>query len=55
MITAMTVLILTVLLVAAFAALTSYARHDRFAGPHTHHVDFDDLGAVPDHNLVRLH
>lgn len=54
MITAMTTLILILVLVAAFVALASYARHDRFAGPRNQHVDFDDLGLVPDHNLVRL-
>jgi hypothetical protein len=48
----MAVLILIVL-AAAFAALTAYARHDRFAGPGTHHLDLDDLGAVGDRNLVR--
>jgi hypothetical protein len=53
MITAMAVVIL-LLMVAGFAGLTTYARHDRFAGPATKHVDFDDLGAIPDRNLVRL-
>ncbi|MDH2416629.1 hypothetical protein [Nocardioides sp. CER19] len=50
----MAVLIVLLLLVAGLSALTEYARHDRFAGPHTRRVDFDDLGAVPDRNLVRL-
>lgn len=54
MITAMTTTILLLLLVIGFLALTGYARHDRFAGPRNEHVDFDDLGAVPDRNLVRL-
>ncbi|GAB7003815.1 hypothetical protein JCM18899A_12870 [Nocardioides sp. AN3] len=46
--------VILILLVAGFAALTAYARHDRFAGPHHQRVDFDDFGAAPDHNLVRL-
>jgi hypothetical protein len=54
MITAMTVLILILPLVIGFAALSEYARRDRFAGPGNAHVDFDDLGAITDRNLVRL-
>jgi ABC-type transporter Mla subunit MlaD len=49
----MTVLILLAL-VAGLLGLASYARHDRFAGPRNLHVEFDDLGALPDRNLVRL-
>jgi ABC-type transporter Mla subunit MlaD len=50
----MAVLILLLLLAIGFVALAEYARHDRFAGPRQLHVDFDDLGAVPDRNLVRF-
>jgi hypothetical protein len=50
----MAVLILLLLLVIGFLALTEYARHDRVAGPRNQHVDFDDLGAIPDRHLVRL-
>jgi hypothetical protein len=53
MITAMAVLILLAL-AAFFAALGAYARHDRFAGPRNKHLEIDDLGAVPDRNLVRF-
>jgi hypothetical protein len=41
-------------LVAVFAALGAYARHDRFAGPRNRHVAHDDLGTLPDPNLVRF-
>jgi ABC-type transporter Mla subunit MlaD len=54
MITAMAVLIVLLVLVIGFTALTEYARHDRFAGPSRRRVDVDDLGAVPDRNLVRF-
>jgi len=51
--TAMTALILILALVAGFAALGAYARHDRFAGPGNLHVDIDDLGTSREHRLVR--
>jgi hypothetical protein len=54
MIDAMTVLITLLLLAAVFAPLARFARHDRFAGPRTQHLELDDLGAVGDHHLVRL-
>jgi len=50
----MAALILILLLVVGFVALSEYVRHDRFAGPANVHVDLDDLGAVTDRNLVRL-
>jgi len=50
----MAALILILLLVVGFVALSEYVRHDRFAGPRNVHLDVDDLGAVTDHNLVRL-
>jgi uncharacterized MAPEG superfamily protein len=53
MITAMAVLILT-LVVALFAAVATYARHDRFAGPRNQHLQLDELGARSDRTPVRL-
>ena len=47
-------ILILLLLVAGFAALSEYARHDRFAGPRNVHLDSDDLGPVTDRNLVRL-
>lgn len=45
----MTVLLLALIVVGAFAALVRYARHDRFAGPSNRHLDLDmDLGAASD-------
>ncbi len=48
----MTSILILLVLVAAFAALTSYARHDRFAGPAVRHSRRDDLGRAARARLV---
>ena len=50
----MMILAALLVLVAGFAALTSYARHDRFAGPRNVSRVLDDLGVVGDPHLVRF-
>ena len=44
MISAMTSILVLLVLVAGFGALVRYARHDRFAGPAQRYCHRDDLG-----------
>jgi hypothetical protein len=46
MITAMNTIIAVIVLAALVAALVSYARHDRFAGPASSAHPVDDLGPI---------